>query len=138
MKTNPDVGGGKNGGVRQLQDIRGVIDVSVRILWVSRHALTPENMDILREAFGDDIMIKQIDRTLTPEDIRALIKKYGTDTKYVVVLPPHLIQELLNAGAEVYRFRVEREYDPETDQYVIRPVGLEQILEIKYVTRKVV
>jgi len=109
-----------------------------KILWVSRHALTPKNMDILRKAFGENIMVKQIDKTLTPEDARVLVQKYGTDTKYVVVLPPHLIQELLDAGAEVYRFTVEREYNPEEEKYVVTPKGLEQILEIKYVTRRVV
>lgn len=109
-----------------------------KIIWISKHALTPRNMDILREAFGENIMVKQIDQTMTPESIQELVKKYGLETKYVVVLPPHLIQELLNTGAEVYRFIVSREYDPEEEDYVIYPKGLEQIVEIKYVTKRVV
>jgi len=107
------------------------------IIWISRHPLSMENIEILRKAFGDDIRIRQVMKTLTEEEIAELVDYNGTKTKYVVVLPPQLIQALLKNGAEVYRFIVERQMD-ETGHVTIKPVGLEQVKEIKYVTERVV
>lgn len=107
------------------------------VIWISRHPLSLENIDILRRAFGDDIRIKQITKTLTPQDIVEIVDYNGKDAKYVVVLPPNLLQAFLDTGAEVYRFVVERELKEDGTVY-IHPIGLERIKEIKYVTERVV
>lgn len=107
------------------------------VIWVSRHPLSMENIEILRKAFGDDIRIRQVTKTLTEEEVKGLVEYNGKDAKYVVVLPPNLLQALIDTGAEVYRFVVERKLkkDGSTD---ITPVGLERVLKIEYVTERVV
>ena len=107
------------------------------VIWISRHPLSLENIEILRKAFGDDIRIKQITKTLTEENVENIVEYNGTEAKYVVVLPPNLLQAFLDTGAEVYRFVVERELKEDGSVH-IRPVGLERVKEIKYVTERVV
>ena len=109
----------------------------VRVIWISRHPLNLQNIEILKKAFGENITISQITKTLTPEDVASIIEHNGKNAKYVVVLPPNLIQKFLEQGAEVYRFIVERKLHDDGTVH-IEPIGLERILEIKYTTERVV
>jgi len=110
----------------------------MKLVWVSRHELTPQNHQILKQAFGDDYEIIQYSQTV--RDVREL-KRFADDVGgdgYVVVLPPHLIMELMKIdNRPVYRFIVERKVDEEGNVEFI-PIGLEQILEIKVVTKRIV
>jgi len=112
--------------------------VVVKVVWVSRRPLTPEHIEILKKAFGKDIAIRQVDRALTVEGVLEMVEKHGEDAKYVTVLPPHLMKALVDTGVEVYKFTVEREYIPEVGKFIAIPTGLERVLEVKYITEKVV
>jgi len=107
------------------------------LVWVSRHELTQLNHEILRKVFGD-YEIVQFKETVN--DIQELIK-FADDNNadaYIVVLPPHLIQQLLSRDKRpVYRFIVERKIDEQGNAEFI-PVGLERIVEIKIVTERIV
>ncbi len=110
---------------------------TVSVVWISRHPLNVQNIEILREAFGDEIAISQFSKTLTEDELPSIVEYFGRDAKYVVVLPPNLIQKLLDLGVEVYRFIVERRLNPD-GTVVIVPVGLERVKEIRYITERVV
>jgi len=113
--------------------------IEMRLVWVSRHELTEENWRILRKAFGLE-EIEVVQYTKTVEDIRELIEfadQHGADA-FVVVLPPHLIQQLLQATDKpVYRFVVEREVLP-NGEAKFTPIGLERIVRVEIVTERVV
>ena len=111
--------------------------MTTKIVWVSRHPLTMPNIQILRKAFGDDITIFQIAKTMTEDNIPEIVNMIGTDAKYVVVLPPNLIQAFIDAGAEVYRFVVERKTLPD-GRVDLTPIGLEKVIRIVYETERVV
>jgi len=108
-----------------------------KLVWVSRHELTEENWRILRKAFRD---IEVVQFSQTVKDIRELVEfadRHGADA-FVVVLPPHLIQQLLQATDKpVYRFIVERKVK-ENGEVEFTPVGLERIVRIEVVTERVV
>jgi len=110
----------------------------MKLVWVSRHELTPQNHQILKQAFGDDYEVIQFKETV--KDVREL-KRFADDVGgdgYVVVLPPHLIMELMKIDQRpVYRFVVERKV-LESGDVEIKPIGLEQILEVKVVTKRIV
>jgi len=108
-----------------------------KVIWISRHPLNMKNIEILRKAFGEDITIKQLTKTLREEEVPDIVKYNGKEAKYVVVLPPNLIQAFLNEGVEVYRFVVERNL-AEDGSVRIEPVGLERVKEIRYITERVV
>ena len=109
----------------------------MKLVWVSRHELTDLNKQILQKAFGDFDVVQFKD---TVQDIRQL-KEFADQSKadaYIVVLPPHLIQQLMQVDERpIYRFIVERKVD-EQGNAVFNPIGLEQIKEIKVVTERIV
>ena len=107
------------------------------LVWVSRHKLTSENHEILKRAFGDYEVV-QFSQTVT--DVSELVKFANENDAdaYVVVLPPHLIQQLMNADRKpIYRFTVERIVD-ESGNAVFTPIGLERIVETRIVTERIV
>jgi len=109
----------------------------MRFVWVSRHELTDLNKQILQKAFGDFDVVQFKD---TVQDIRQL-KEFADQSKadaYIVVLPPHLIQQLMQVDKRpIYRFIVERRLK-ENGEVEFIPIGLEQIKEIKVVTERIV
>ena len=109
----------------------------MRLVWVSRHELTQKNHEILKKAFGDYQIFQYKD---TVQDIKQL-KQFADEVKadaYVVVLPPHLIQQLLAIDKRpIYRFIVERRLKENGEAEFI-PIGLEQIKEIKVVTERII
>ena len=107
------------------------------LVWVSRHELTPQNHEILKHAFGDYSVVQYADTINDVGDLKTFADKHGADA-YVVVLPPHLIQQLMNADRRpVFRFVVERTVD-ENGNATFVPIGLERIVEIKVVTERIV
>ena len=107
------------------------------LIWVSRHKLTSENHEILRKAFGDYEVVQYAE---TVTDVSELVKFANENDAdaYVVVLPPHLIQQLMNADRRpIYRFVVNRIVD-ESGNAVFTPIGLERIVEIRIVTERIV
>lgn len=108
-----------------------------RVVWVSRHELTFENHLIMQRAFGVVSVVQFRD---TVNDVQELIK-FAEDNDadaFIVVLPPHLIQQLLQrTDKPVYRFVVEREVD-EQGNAIFKPVGLERIVKIEFVTERIV
>jgi len=110
----------------------------VKLVWVSRHELNEKNLEILRKAFGDIVEVLQYKETV--RDVNELVRfaeSHNADA-FVVVLPPHLIQQLLQATDKpVYRFIVERKVK-ENGEVEFTPVGLERIVRIEVVTERVV
>lgn len=108
-----------------------------KIVWVSKKPLTTDNVEILKQAFGDDLKIIQIARIIDVNDVAEIIDYNGIDAKYIVLLPPHLIKQFLKYGVEVYRFISERQLT-EDGRAILTQVGLERIHDIKYVTERIV
>jgi len=108
-----------------------------RIVWVSRHGLDERNHRILQEAFKDYEIVQYKE---TVKDVGELIEFADENEAdvYIVVLPPHIVQQLLSKDKRpVYRFIVERKVDEEGNAE-FTPVGLEKIVEVRIVTEKVV
>ena len=109
----------------------------VRLVWVSRHELTDLNKQILQKAFGDFDVVQFKDTVQDIRDLKQFADQHRADA-YVVVLPPHLIQQLLAIDRRpIYRFIVERRLKENGEAEFI-PTGLEQIKEIKVVTERIV
>jgi hypothetical protein len=98
--------------------------------------LNEANKEILTRAFGEWVLVEWVRETVTAEDLKELAEKHK-DAKFVVVLPPQLIAELLKYTKEVYRFVVDRRVD-EQGSAVFIPIGLEKIIKIEVVTERVV
>lgn len=107
-----------------------------KVVWISRHELNEKNKEILDRAFGEWRVEHWEKETVNGEKL-GLLKAFHPDAKFVVVLPPQLIAELLKHTTEVYRFVVERKVDEQGNAEFI-PIGLEKILRIDVVTERVV
>ena len=108
----------------------------MRLVWVSRHDLKPENHEILKKAFGDYEVI-QFPKTV--KDINTLIDFANANNAdaYVVVLPPDLIQQLLvRDNRPIYRFIVERR-EKENGEVEFIPKGLERIVRIEVIVERI-
>ena len=107
------------------------------LVWVSRHELTDLNKQILQKAFGDFDVVQFKDTVQDIRDLKAFADQHRADA-YVVVLPPHLIQQLMQVDKRpIFRFVVERKVN-EQGNVEFTPIGLEQIKEIKVVTERIV
>ena len=108
----------------------------IKLVWVSRHELTPQNHEILKQAFNDYEITQYKDTVQDVRDLKQFADQHEADA-YVVVLPPHLIQQLLAIDKRpIFRFIVERRLKENGEAEFI-PIGLEQIKEIK-VTERIV
>ena len=108
-----------------------------KIVWVSKKPLTLDNVEILKQAFGEDLQIIQIAKTMDTNDVAEIIDYNGVDAKYIVLLPPHLIHQFTKQGVEVYRF-ISQKQITEDGRSILTQVGLERIYEIKYITERIV
>jgi len=109
----------------------------MKIVWVSRHKMTRENCDILRRAFSEFEVVQYSNTVKNVKELIEFANREGADV-YIVVLPPHIVQQLLSKDKRpVYRFIVEREVD-ETGNVKVIPVGLERIVRIEIITEKVI
>ena len=110
----------------------------VRMLWSSRHELNERNWEILKKAFGDNVEIVQYKDTVTDVNkLKEIADKNGVEA-YIVVLPPHLIQQLMQVDKRpIYRFVVDRKVKEDGSVEFV-PIGLERIKEIKVVTERIV
>lgn len=108
----------------------------VRVVWISRHELNERNREILDRAFGRWEIVEWVRDTVDVQMLRELAEKHR-DAKFVVVLPPQLIMELLRHTNEVFRFIVDRKVREDGSAEFI-PIGLEKIKEIKIVTERIV
>lgn len=110
----------------------------VKLVWVSRHSLTEKNWDILKCAFPQGVTLYQYRDTVSDvRELKEFADKVEADA-YVVVLPPHLIQQLMQIDRRpIYRFVVDRKLLPD-GEVIFDPVGLERIVKIEVVTERVV
>lgn len=109
----------------------------MRLVWVSRHELNKKNWEILKKAFGDVEVVQFKDTVQDINELCDFARSVMADG-FIVVLPPHLIQQLLsNVKVPVFRFIVERKVDEQGNAEFI-PVGLERIKEIKIITERIV
>lgn len=109
----------------------------VRLLWVSRHALNEKNHEILKKAFNDYEVYQYSQTVRDVSELVAFADQHNIDA-YIVVLPPHIVQQLLAIDRRpIYRFVVER-IDKGGNEVEFVPVGLERILRIEVVTERVV
>lgn len=111
-----------------------------KIVWISRHNLTPENYEILSKAFGEGIPVFQIRETLDREDIKKLVDLFKDEletTAFVVVLPMDLTAELLKYTSNVYKFTVARKVK-EDGSVEVTPTGLVQVLKVEVKTKPIV
>lgn len=66
----------------------------IRVLWLSRHALTREQLEALKRIYGDDVIIKHVTESVTDW---AEVVRYGDDCDVLgVVLPQKLLMDLVN------------------------------------------
>ena len=111
-----------------------------KILWVSRHTMTDEQMKELLEFYGDSEII-QLDETVTDTDE---IISYNADV-YAVVLPVDLIAELKNkTDADIIRPVSERiktdaqRINPATNkyesEYIFKHIGWQKIIKAEIIT----
>ena len=110
----------------------------MKVVWVSRHELNEKNMNILKKAFGDGVEVIQYSDTV--KDVRDLVEfaVVNNADAFVVVLPPHLIQQLLSVTKlPICRFVVEREVR-EDGEVEFTPIGLERIVRIVVETERIV
>jgi len=109
----------------------------MKLVWVSRHELNEKNHEILKKAFNDYEVVQFTETVQDIKQLKQFADQHGADA-YIVVLPPYLIQQLMQVDKRpIYRFIVERKVD-EQGNAVFNPIGLEQIKEIKVVTERVV
>ena len=109
----------------------------MRLVWVSRHELTDLNKQILQKAFGDFDVVQFADTVQDVKELKAFADQHKADA-YIIVLPPHLTQQLMQTDKRpIYRFVVERRLKENGEAEFI-PIGLEQIKEIRVVTERIV
>jgi len=109
----------------------------MKLVWVSRHELTQRNNKILKQAFNDYEVTQFAETVNDVKELKAFADEVKADA-YVVVLPPHLIQQLLAIDKRpIYRFIVERRLKENGEAEFI-PIGLERIKEIKVVSERIV
>ena len=110
----------------------------MRIVWVSRHELNEKNHEILKKAFGEYEVVQYKETVKDVAELLDFARNVMADA-LIVVLPPNILQELIQkkGSISVYRFTVERIVKEDGSVKFI-PTGLEEIVEIKIVTRRVV
>lgn len=87
-----------------------------QVLWFSRHSLDQDQLAGLRKIAGDEVEVRQLDRTISSAD--EIVDELGEATIVAVVLPVGLLSDLMGqlpAGVTVCvpRSRRVRESDGE-------------------------
>lgn len=84
------------------------------ILWISRHALSTEQLDDLRRIYGEIAITQHADNVARVADLRGEIDAADV---IAAVLPVNLLADLLRAagGKPVIRARMRRTLVPATD-----------------------
>lgn len=126
---------------------RGGFTMAKKILWLSRHDMTEEQLKDLRRIYGDDLVLKQVDATVASwKDVVA----FGEDCDILaVVLPPAILSDLTNVrnnSKPVIRAKAERidtgktSKNPVTGKqetvYEFRHLCWERVLKVEVVTEK--
>ena len=91
-----------------------------KILWVSRHEMTPEQKSDLDRGMGDAVSITAYRETV--RDVRELLPMIEAADAVAVVLPPNLLQELLAVVGEKPVLRAISRREP-SGQMTILPDG---------------
>lgn len=91
--------------------------VSIRVLRLTRHEASPEQVEALRCAFGKDLEIVQVSETVAgAAAIKALVQAHGADV-LEAVLPLPLLAEVCDpergVGVPVIRAVMDREVLPD-------------------------
>lgn len=78
-----------------------------KILWLSRHNPTPAQKKELRRVFGTPILIQQPITISSGKEVKDLMEKYQCGD-VVVVLPPDLLQDVVQCGIKPLRAVMDR------------------------------
>ncbi len=109
------------------------------IIWISRHDLTPRNIELIERGFKrkiDELEIIHIMETVDVEKLKELATLYN-NAIFIVVLPIPLLMELLKLVPDrVYRFVVNR-IDKGNGEVEFDPVALERVVKLEVVTEEV-
>jgi len=104
-----------------------------RILWLSRHAPTEEQINALSEIFGE-VDIIQVSKTVkNAGDVFLLIKEVKAD-ELVAVLPINLIADLTRHGIKPLRAVMSRHIDKETGEVSFTFDHFERVERVDIVT----
>lgn len=79
-----------------------------KILWLSRHAPTHEQLQELQQVFGPVDVIQESVTISRAEEVQDLMVQHGT-SELVAVLPVHLLAELTRLGIRPIRAVMERQ-----------------------------
>ena len=116
-----------------------------KVLWLSRHALSKEQLDDLKRIYGEDVEITTFDQTVKnwSEVVEA-----GSDCDVLaVVLPPSILADLTNPrnnSKPVIRTKANRIPTGKTvvnpasgkkeTEYMFQHAGWERVIKIEIVT----
>lgn len=91
--------------------------MAVRVLRLTRHEASPEQVEALRRAFGEDVEVVQVSETVAGAAVvKALVQAHGADV-LEAVLPLPLLAEVCDpergVGVPVIRAVMDREVLPD-------------------------
>lgn len=116
-----------------------------RVLWVSRHEMTTEQLNDLARVMASDIELTVWNQTVS--SVKELAEKIAAVDALAVVLPPDLLEELLDAAGEKPVLRAIAERRPtgrivtlpdgrHEEEFEFAHAGWEQILSARFRTRR--
>lgn len=115
-----------------------------KVLWISRHAMTKEQIEDLKRIYGAEIQINQIDKSISKiSEIETQIKEADI---ICAVLPIELLQSLLNIAdnrpvlvgknERVATGKMTQMSDGKLEkEYVFKHGGWKQMISIKIETK---
>lgn len=119
----------------------------MKVLWLSRHSMTEDQVADLKRIYGDDIEIKNSDMTVN--SWRDVVEAGADCDVLAVVLPPAILADLTNHrnnSKPVIRAKANRVATGKTitnpatgkeeAEYCFQHAGWEQVLKIEVVTKQ--
>jgi len=107
---------------------------SKRVLWLSRHAPTNEQVDALAQVLGP-IKILQVSKTVSSgKEVKDLLREHQCD-EVVAVLPLNILQQVIAQGIQPIRAVMSRELK-ENGEAVFHFQHFERVLEVTVKAKK--
>ena len=112
----------------------------MKVLRLTRHGATPEQLDELRRIFGDDCVVTEVSETV-PDAARvtAICAEYGADV-LEAVLPLPLMAEVVNprtgVGIPVIRAITNRMLDASGEKAIFAFSHYEKVIKVEVVTER--
>ncbi len=104
-----------------------------KILWVSRHTATPEQIEELESIFGKVVLIKISQTFQNGGEIKEIMEKEGA-AEVVAVLPMQILGELTRIGIQPIRAVMERETPPDGGEPLYTFKYFERVQKVEIVT----